>query len=221
MLRAKMLAIVNEHRLSLRGRQASFPLVGYKQLVLLSRLRSRHSVEVMLSEYDANPFMGDDRDRSPAFRFFMIAGVWGAALGSTGQPYGRWTALSYSTSWTGAEPREAAGSWSAKARSRGPTVMRDRASCLVRHHDLGPPMARHMARPKFGSERSWTRSSNSPAQSARPRAISAMASATTAGSPVHDPYGSWRDSCVFAKYLEPARHNGPFRPKQRCHRRRR
>ena len=81
MLRAKMLAIVNEHRLSLRGRQASFPLVGYKQLVLLSRLRSRHSVEVMLSEYDANPFMGDDRDRSPAFRFFMIAGVWGAALG--------------------------------------------------------------------------------------------------------------------------------------------
>ena len=80
-LRAKMLAIVNEHRLSLRARHASLPLVGYKQLVLLSRLRSRRSVEAMLAGYDAYPFMGDDRDRSPTFRLFMIAGVWVAALG--------------------------------------------------------------------------------------------------------------------------------------------
>jgi hypothetical protein len=80
-LRAKMLAIVNEQRLSLRARQASLPLVGYKQLVLLSRLRSRQRLELALTQYHTHPFMGDDRDRSPAFRLFVIAGVWGVALG--------------------------------------------------------------------------------------------------------------------------------------------
>ncbi len=88
-LRLKILAIANEQCFSLRARQASVRLVGYKQLITLSVLRSHPRLcERMLSQYATHPFMGDDRDRSPALRLFQMLAVWSATAGF--ERGGRW-----------------------------------------------------------------------------------------------------------------------------------
>jgi hypothetical protein len=88
-LRLKILAIANEQRFSLRARQAAVRLVGYKQLLTLSAVRSHPRLsDRMLNQYATHPFMGDDRQRSPALRLLQMLVVWSAALGL--ERGGRW-----------------------------------------------------------------------------------------------------------------------------------
>jgi hypothetical protein len=81
-VRLKVLAIVNEQRFSFRARQAAVRLVGYRQALILSAMRRNTELsERTLKQYETHPFIGDDRDRSPAVRLFQMAGLWSALLG--------------------------------------------------------------------------------------------------------------------------------------------
>jgi hypothetical protein len=81
-MRFKLLAIVNEHLLSLRARQHGVALMGYKQFAQLKRIGVSPTLEWWIRQYLGHPFMGDDRDRTPPFRLLQLGAVLAASLGS-------------------------------------------------------------------------------------------------------------------------------------------
>ncbi len=81
-MRFKLLAVINEHLLSLRALQVGVALVGYKQFAQLKRIGVSPTLEWSIRQYLSHPFLGDDRDRTPPFRLLQLGAVLAASLGS-------------------------------------------------------------------------------------------------------------------------------------------